>query len=706
MSYKHILQPGRNCWRIRHADRVAFLVDGEAYFSALHNVMPRASSNIMISSWDIYSGLRLGGVEGDTSTLAQLLDRTLQQNNKLKAYILNWDFSMLFAMSREWLPVYKLGWKTHPRLNFQLDNQHPVGASHHQKVVVIDDSLAFSGGLDLTRGRWDTSEHRAHDRRRKKVDGTLGRPYHDVQIAVSGDAARALGDLFRERWRRATHEKLDKVRESQSDLWPNELEPDLEQVNVAISRTEPHYQDYDEVREVEQLYLDAIAAAQEYIYVENQYFTAPRITKALADRLQEENGPEIIINLPIETEGWLAQNSLDVIRVKLINQLRNADKHQKLAVYYPYKRDLVTIPINLHAKIMIIDDRFVRVGSSNLNNRSMGLDTECDISIEGRPDDTHITRGITGFRDRLLAEHLGVEQKQVTKAAADSPSLIKAIESQRQDDAYRSLRPLENILPKYEGTVLTESQLVDPEQPVNVDSLLYHVIPQQESMFAAKRITAWVVGLLILLSLAALWRFTPLGDWLVLENVTQVMNSLRESPLSLLIFFVAFILAGLLMVPITLLIIATVVVFGPWWGVVYALTGAGLCSVLTYAIGHLIGRDSIKGLAGGRISQISQRLANRGIFTIVFVRIVPIAPFTIINLVAGASHIRFRDFVIGTVLGLLPGLTAISLLTDRVQATLENPDRPTVLLLIVVATTILAASFFTSRYLMRRQAEF
>lgn len=335
----------------------------------------------------------------------------------------------------------------------------------------------------------------------------------------------------------------------------------------------------------------------------------------------------------------------------------------------------------------------------------MGLDTECDVSIESHPEDERITTAIAGFRNRLLAEHLGVSREKIAAAMVDHGSVIDAIESQRQDDAYRSMMPLEEILPKYKDTVLTDSQLVDPEQPVNPDSLLYHYIPEEESGFAGKRIAVWMISLLALLLVAAAWRFTPLGDWLDIDNITQSLSYLREKPFSSLYLIIGFVLAGLIMVPITLLIIATIVVFGPLLGSGYALLGILICSLIAYAIGTLMGRDILNGLAGGRISRISHRLASKGILTIVFARIVPVAPFTIINLVAGASHIRLRDFVIGTILGIIPGITAIALLTDRIKATLQSPDLFTIMLLIVVATVIVATSIMASRLLMRRQAD-
>lgn len=701
MHEHRILQTGRNCWRIRRAARVAFLIDGDAYFSALHDALQRAEQDIMILSWDVYSELKLGALQGDDRSLATLLNDCLEARPHLKAHILNWDFSMIFAMDREWLPAYKLGWQTHPRLTFQLDSRHPVGASHHQKLIVLDNRLAFAGGLDLTRGRWDTPEHRANDPRRKQIDGTLGRPYHDVQVAVQGEAAAALNDLARERWRCAVDRGLPEAADTDAALWPAGVPVDLEDVAVAISRTEPAYRDHAEVREVEQLYLDAIAAAQDYIYIENQYFTCPGISRALARRLAEDHGPQVIIVMPLATEGWLAQNSMDVIRIKLLQELREADHASRFAAYYPHKHDLASSPINVHAKLMLVDDRFVRVGSSNLNNRSMGLDTECDIAIECRADEERITQGIRAFRNRLLGEHLGIEGEQVQRAVEEHGALLPAIKAHVNEDRPRTLLPLLDKLPKYTDSVLTESELVDPEQPVNIDALVYHALPEQDTTHGARRIIVWVIGLLALLGLAAAWRYTPLGDWLDIESITGTLENLGRHTFAPVLLVLAFVVAAVLMVPVTLLIIASVIVFGPWLGFTYALTGAVASAMLGYALGSYLGRDTIRSLARGRISRISQQLARRGMFTIVVVRIVPVAPFTIINLMAGASHIKLRDFFWGTLLGLIPGVTAVAILTDRVQATLADPQPEAILLLAGIAALILGASYFLSRYLLR-----
>jgi len=202
-----VFAPGRNCWRIERAERLAFLVDGEEYFGAVRAALRRARRSILILGWDIDSRMRLvpdGANNGLPEPLGEFLNAVVAGQPDLHGYVLSWDFAMLYAMEREWLPIYKLDWRTHRRLSFRLDDRHPVGASHHQKVIVIDDALAFVSGYDLTRCRWDTSAHRIADRRRVDHRGEAYPPFHDVGVMVSGDCAAALGELARERWERAT----------------------------------------------------------------------------------------------------------------------------------------------------------------------------------------------------------------------------------------------------------------------------------------------------------------------------------------------------------------------------------------------------------------------------------------------------------------------------------------------------------------------
>lgn len=705
MVQERILKPGRNCWRISRAERVSFLVDGASYFKALHDNFPLAQHQILILAWDIYSQLKLvpgqdGRDDPTAYTISRLLDGLVRRKSGLRVNILSWDFSLVLSLSREWLPIFKLEWSTHRRLKFCLDDQYPIGASHHQKVVVIDDALAFAGGLDITRGRWDTPAHDKDDARRQDVDGhpVPIRPHHDVQIAVSGAAAAALGELARERWRRGTGATLDPPEKNTRGVWSAELPVDVEEVDVAIARTQPAYEGTAEVREVEQLYVDSIAAAREYIYLENQYFTSPAISRALARRLSESDGPEVVLNLARNTEGWLSQQSMDMMRVSMIHMLRAADKYKRLGVYYPDKSDLGAWSINVHSKVMIMDDRFVRIGSANLNNRSMGLDTECDLAIEADPDDQRVRDAIRHFRNRLLGEHLDCKPEEVDARVRQQGSLLRGIEDLRGKP--RTLNPLEPQLGVPDERTLSDIQFTDPERPMDPEMLLKHFVPEKQARPAGWRIASWLIMLLVLVGIALAWRFTPLKEWLDIAMLSELANEWRGSSFTPVIVIAAFVISGLLVVPVTAMIVVSSLVFGPLLGFAYALTGSLLSALAGYGAGILLGRNAIRQLAGKHINQVSRQLAKRGLFTMLVVRIIPVAPFTIVNLVAGASNIRFRDFLLGTLFGMTPGIFAITILVDRVGATLRTPDWQTVLAVVLVAFAIFTAGYFLSKRLL------
>ena len=706
MNQQAILQPGRNCWTIARASKVAFLIDGAAYFQALYDSLPLAEQQITVLSWDIYSRLHL--VPPDSvppgsrpTALGQLFNQLLREKPELRINILNWDFALLFALSREWLPIYKLDLNSHPRLTFCMDSRCPTGASHHQKVVVLDDRLAFSGGLDLTRGRWDTPEHRPDDPRRRAIDGQPLpiRPYHDVQMAVAGPAAARLGELARERWQNGTGKPLPAPQDTGGDLWPPDLAVALEDVDVAIARTRPEYDGLQPIAEVKQLFLDAIAAARDYIYIENQYFTAPVLRDALKARLGEPDGPEIILLLPLHVDGWLGHHSMDMIRVEMIRSLRAADRYQRFSVYYPALPESGGQTLNLHAKVTIIDDRLLRIGSANLNNRSMGLDTECDLAIEAPADRPEVREAIRNVRNRLLSQHLETPVETVDARIAEQGSLHRGIEALRHDG--RSLQPLEPLLPDPDPRILRDIRLTDPEQPVDAESFISHFVPRQRVKPAGLRIAGWATALFALLALAAAWRFTPLQQLLEIDFLMNLASGWRQSAWAPLLTLAAFLVGGLVMVPVTALIIVTNLVFDPLIGFVYALTGSLLSALCGYALGHLLGRDAIRQLAGRKINQVSRQLAKRGLLTMLFVRIVPVAPFTVVNLVAGASHLRWREYLLGTFIGMAPGILGTTLLTDRVRALLQSPDLSTALTLILVAAVVLAGGYLLSRRLLK-----
>jgi phospholipase D1/2 len=209
----------------------------------------------------------------------------------------------------------------------------------------------------------------------------------------------------------------------------------------------------------------------------------------------------------------------------------------------------------------------------------------------------------------------------------------------------------------------------------------------------------------VLLGVAAAWRWTPLGQWLSVERIVDAGATLKAMPAAPLVVIGGYVIAGFLVVPLTPLLIATILVFGPFPGLVYALAGASLSALATYAVGHALGRDVLRRLAGARVNQVSRRLARRGVLTVALVRVMPIAPFTVVNVVAGASHIGMRDFFFGTLLGLVPGLTAITLFVHGVATAFANPSTGAILLLAGIVAAVAVVAIVIRRALRDRDAE-
>ncbi|HEX6981115.1 MAG TPA: phospholipase D-like domain-containing protein [Alphaproteobacteria bacterium] len=466
------------------AHRAAFLVDGAEYFRQLRKAIRQARRSIVILGWDFDADIRLDPVAAPAESLADLLVSVTKANPDLHVRILVWGFSTFYGGNHQPLVSFSNPWHADlARIQFVFDDNYPLGASHHEKLVCIDDSLAFVGGIDLTAERWDTSEHGVDDARRREYDGEPFPPVHDLQMVVDGNAARAICAIVRRRWRKVTGQSIP-ASGFRDPIWPD-LEPDLRDVEVAIARTRPAYGDQAAVREIERLNVDALGSARHSIYLETQYFTAQVIGDVLERRLSEPDGPEIVVVVTRESEGWVEQFAMGSNRDRLLRRLMAADKFGRFRAYYPVvpTQDGDTYPVSIHSKVVIVDDRFVRIGSSNLNNRSMGCDTECDLAIEAHRDD--VRAAIARLRHRLLAEHLDADQNALAAKIERTGSLIAAIEAFCSRP--RRLCPVEVSPDDGASEPIAGTAILDPIEPLNLSYLRQILLDQPTARRASRR---------------------------------------------------------------------------------------------------------------------------------------------------------------------------------------------------------------------------
>ena len=451
-----LLKPGDTCWRSARAERLALLVDAEAYFSAAEAAMLSARRSITLIGWHFDSRTRLRPLELNSAPMGRFLKKLSRERPEVKVRILIWNMALVMSAGFQFYPFRAKADFAGSAVDYQLDHTTLFGASHHQKILVIDDQLAFCGGGDFSVDRWDSPRHLDDDPRRTDPGGDQHPARHEVMALVDGEAAKLLAALAHERWRRATGETLT-LCEGEPPAWPEALPPSLTEVEVGVARTEQRVRGRPLVNESERLHLAAIAAAHTTIYLENQYLTSRLVGGALAARLDEPDGPEVVVISTLNAPSWFDRGTMDRARDDLIQLLGAANRHDRLRVLCPLTAAGRSVIV--HSKVSVIDDRLLRVGSTNLNNRSMGFDTECDIAAEAA---TQAQRdAIRVLRDRSVAHFLGVTGATVSEMVSRTGSLGAAI-SAIQADGRRRLIPIEPARHGWWGNLVAQWQLGDP----------------------------------------------------------------------------------------------------------------------------------------------------------------------------------------------------------------------------------------------------
>ena len=244
-------------------------------------------------------------------------------------------------------------------------------------------------------------------------------------------------------------------------------------------------------------------------------------------------------------------------------------------------------------------------------------------------------------------------------------------------------------------------------------------------MAGRPRLWPWAVAVITLLALSIAWSLAPLRELVRPETVTGAVGALANS-----LFVVALAdaealgalgvamapdltpawlqprlvwggLFGLVALPVTLMVVLTVVAFGPLAGFACALAGATLSALAAFGLGRALGHGAVVRMTGSRIHRLSRRLGDAGVIGVAALRMVPLAHFTVLSLIAGASHVRLRSFVLGTVLGMTPGIGLIALLIDRLVAVSAEPGLRQYLLLVGASLGMLAL-LLAARLLARR----
>lgn len=688
-------------WRAK-AGRVAPLVDGVEYYAAVRSALIRAERQVFIIGWEFHSEIDLlrgedaerAEAESDWPVrLADLLEAMVGARPELEVRILIWEGSSLFALERQHLPRMKRPWDKHERIKLVWDRDTPPLGSQHQKLVVVDDRVAFVGGMDLTKSRWDTHEHRLHDKRRRNpglIPG-YGDPYHDAMLAVDDEAAAKIGAWCRERWRRATGEEVEAPgREEVEDPWPEGVRPLLTDREVEFALTQPDYGGREELRAVEASFIEQIRDAKKLIFVETQYLASGKLVDALCDRLREEDGPEVIVILPFGCPGKLQSMAMDTRRDELFERLREADGHGRFGVYWATLHDCDTErpfehSVYIHAKVMVIDDRLLRIGSANFNGRSMGLDTELDATVRVGEGESEAIDAIAGFRRRLTGYLMGVEADEVRRAEEKKGSVLGAIES--LCGGKRTLAPFEHCTPEVARSISIEIELADPDRPPSQADAQRALDAFAKSVRKRDKLQkAWSIGVgyarrwkfaffafAVLLLLVALWRVTPLGELADRERMESAVETIRQSPAGVAGVIGVFIALGSFGFPIVVLVAASGAIFEIGWALTVSISGVLGASLAGFAFGRMAPSGLQRRFAEGRTKRVAKVIKGEGVLSVAVIRNLPVAPFAVVNAAFGFTGVRWLDYLAGTLIGMLPGIVLLSVFGRELGKLVTDP---------------------------------
>jgi phospholipase D1/2 len=506
----NILRPGENCWLTGEVRRAGLLIDGRDYYRAFYSAARAARRYILIAGWQFDSEVCLlrgndaNGADGELCLLP-FLNLLCERNESLRVYLLAWDFSILYALKREFLQAWWFNWTSHRRLRFRFDSSHPLGACHHQKFAVIDGHIGFVGGMDICSGYWDDREHRVKHRHRLNSDKKCYQPRHDLQAYLVGPAVMALTRLFERRWRFSGggRLRLPAPRRTRAEIEPS---VSIAAKTVAISRTQGRttIPQQSSVREIRALYKGAIMAAEKLIYIESQYFSARAVYNALTARMRAKGRPrlQIVFMLPRQPEAFLEEIGLGSTQARYLRWLMQTARRtgHALGVYNSRAtgKNLRRVKTYIHSKLMIVDDRFLTVGSANTSNRSMGFDSELNVSFEAGDGDRALARSIREARVSLLAEHCGLVAEGDLERLVNAKDLVAFLESvtQRARARLRHHHAVKNALSEWVAKWTPHSLLIDPRESVLAERIHEVISADRDGLFARGivALNKWLYG--------------------------------------------------------------------------------------------------------------------------------------------------------------------------------------------------------------------
>jgi phosphatidylserine/phosphatidylglycerophosphate/cardiolipin synthase-like enzyme len=424
------------------ANAVDILIDGGQALPTIAEALGEARSHVHLTGWYFSPDFALKrGAEPLVlrNLLAELAER-------IDVRVLAWAGAPLPLFRPSRLDVRKMREQLvrHTRIQCALDAKERPLHCHHEKTIVVDDRVAFVGGIDLTSESGDRYDTNAHTPR-----ANVG--WHDACARIEGPAVSDVAEHFRMRWQEVTGDKLAPVR-------PTDPAGDVE---LQIVRTVPE-RIYTALPKgdfsILETYLRAFQTAERFIYIENQFLWSPEIEAALHDKIVNPPHPDFRLLLLLPSKP---NTGADDTR-GVLGHLIDADTDHLLAATLYARSGRLADPIYIHAKVAIIDDAWLTLGSANLNEHSLFNDTEMNVV-------THDARVAKQTRLRLWAEHLELPIDEIPADPIQAIDELWKPISQEQLDRRQNGQPLTHRLVRLPNVSKRSARALGPVSGLLVD---------------------------------------------------------------------------------------------------------------------------------------------------------------------------------------------------------------------------------------------
>ncbi len=678
-------------WKKSNVDFYDLHINGKSYFESLYQSILLAQDQICILGWDIDFRIQLIEREDkslqpyqDKRCLGGLLSYVAHKNKDLKIYLLIWNHPFFYSSDSELFSQVKAKYWLPNNVYFLRDDVHPISGCHHEKLVVVDQKVAYVGGIDLTSGRWDEFGNPAESFGREDVSIGSYLPFRDFMLQISGDASVYLARYFGHRWKRCALNR-DPVYKSKPYFSQEKKHQNL---TFYIARSRPRYRLYPKVKEGIKLHLELIKRAKNFIYIENQYLTNNKIVSSLIRQCKKNPKLQVTIVLPLVLQGALEKRSMQRKFRKIIRDLKREDrKLDNLCLFYPIrtKDDGSVIPVYVHSKMMIVDDFYLKVGSSNLNERSMGLDTELDVVVEFEKQN-----GVSDLKNKILSSLLQVDELEIKKELLEYGHINALLTLKYLNVSIKKFvidgEPGETFLDK-----IIRSLSLDQNRPHEMEELL-------EELFKHSQLT-WIkkvfVNIFFLIVLSAITYVIVFYSRFLMSYFPfseQILTYLNFHDLNWIFglgVFVLYILLGSVFFPLNVFILINATVFPPIAAFVFSFLGALLVSIFGFWYGKRFGLSYIRKHFPLRTKKILGFVKKKGVLPVFLLRLIPLLPYPMTNFLLGAINYDFFHYFKATALGVIPGIIVFVVLQRTLLDLIIFPDSNRFILFIVIIFFVL-----------------